>query len=564
MTAATMAAIATAKERQLDWLLAEVLGAGAPGAIARARPARAAFPWLSAAIALLAAAAAVGVALLREPDEPRRELQQPAIRWHECHGAGALDGVPAAAIALKCFDFDDAACARLAAFPQLEHLDLSGMDVGDTGYATSLPITDAGVRALAPLTKLRSLSLATCHQVKGQALQVLEAMPRLESLDLTYSGVETAAVERLVRLPALRTLVLSHCMAFHGEALAAVASMPGLRRLELRACVTVSAADALHLAKLKELRHLDLRDCQGRFRGQTMQVPGLPDGADPGIDDFGAPKTPVPDGVGITDAVVTALADLELETLLLGGSESLTDAIGPALAKLTTLRALDLSNLPKVTGALLPHVPPQLTVLGLDHNEQLGPRDLRRLPALPHVRELGLGALSQLDDATLRELLAGKQLTTLRLGGTVAPGKGAQGAEVPPDLRLTSAAVDAIVAQQDLVSLALDRHATSLGAQQLDRIAGLPRLRQLDLTLARWIDDGEVAKLAASRSLRALQLVWCPRVSGKTLAALADVPLRELNLYGTKCDPAAVRQLATKHWPGCLVTMPNGKRWRAP
>jgi len=38
-------------------------------------------------------------------------------------------------IALKCFDFDDAACAQLARFTKLERLDLSGCDVNDKGYS---------------------------------------------------------------------------------------------------------------------------------------------------------------------------------------------------------------------------------------------------------------------------------------------------------------------------------------------------------------------------------------------------------------------------------------------
>ncbi|MFY9341106.1 MAG: hypothetical protein WAT39_01365, partial [Planctomycetota bacterium] len=238
-------------------------------------------PWLAAAIAVLAAGAATTVAVLQRGeaggvgDGSAAPVQEPAAEpvWHECHGPAAIADVPADVTALRCFDFDDAACVRLAAFTKLEHLDLSGMDVDARGVSRAPQITDAGVRSLASLTALRSLSLASCHEMKGEGLAVLEAMPHLEHLDLTYSGVESPAIERLPRLPSLRTLVLSHCMNFHGRSLEAVANIPGLRRLELRACTTLSAKDVLHLAKLKELRHLDLRDCQGRFRGQRASGP---------------------------------------------------------------------------------------------------------------------------------------------------------------------------------------------------------------------------------------------------------------------------------------------------
>ena len=552
---ATTAAITVAKERQLDWLLAEALGGAA--ATARAGAARAAFPWLAAAVALFAVGAAVGVAWLRDDEPGAAPAQQPAaIPWPECHGPDELERVPAGGTALKCFDFDDAACARLAPFVQLEHLDLSGMDVGEKGFATSLPITDAGVAALAPLTGLRSLSLATCHQVKGASLRVLEAMPRLERLDLTYSGVETAAIERLVRVPALRELVLSHCMAFHGSALAAVASIPGLRRLELRGCPTIAADDALHLAKLKALRHLDLRDCQGRFNGQVAGILEVTE-----FDDIGAPpKLPVQDGIGITDAVVTALADLELETLLLGGSESLTDAIGEAVAKMTTLRALDLSDLPKTTGALLAHVPARLEELRLDDNAQLAATELLRLPALPRLHTLGLSGVA-LDDPSLRALLADKPLRTLGLGGRPLRGKGGDPRADPPPRPAATAALVAAIPTLEVLEL---RDAPFADRAFLAAIATLPRLRSLDLTVTNLhLDRSDaLAGLAANRSITRLTLTW-NRLSADALRALADLPLRELDLYGTELERPAI-EAAAAAWPGCVVKMPEGQRWRAP
>jgi len=551
----TTMAVVAAKERQLDWLLDEVLGGvtmhGERPAQRRSRST--AQRWLAAAVVILAAGAAVGTALLRR-DEAANTAQQPqgegAIEWHEAHGPAALAAVPATVRNLRCFDFDDAAVAGLVKFPLLERLDLSGTDVNEQGYSVTSPITDTGVAELGVLVNLRWLSLASCQKMKGTGLATLENLPKLEHLDLTFTCIESPAVERLARLPSLRELSLSYCMAFHGRSLAAIARLPGLRRLDLQGCKTLSATDVLPLANLRELRHLDLRDCQGRFRGQTFST---------GEEVADVPKQ---DGIGITDASIAALAGLKLETLLLGESETLTDGIGDTLAKMTTLRTLDLGGLPRITGAVLAKVPPGLTSLSIDGNRQFGTRDLRRLPALPGLREFGLGGLAALDDETLQHLLGNKQITTLRLDGMTAVGKGG-GADVPPDVTLTAAAAGILAQQATLANLSLSGNTEWVSGDVMVQLAKLPALRELNFQTARHLDDAKLAKLGSSRSLCTLRLVWCTRVGEAGLRALAAVPLAELDVYGTKLKPEAVKELA-RAWPGCNVKLPEGQRFQAP
>src|SRR4030095_15940531 len=81
-----------------------------------------------AAVLLVAAAhTAFGVALLRgQSPPPATQPPVPDIVWTECHGPAALVAVAADVKALKCFDFDDDACAQLARFTKLERLSLSG------------------------------------------------------------------------------------------------------------------------------------------------------------------------------------------------------------------------------------------------------------------------------------------------------------------------------------------------------------------------------------------------------------------------------------------------------
>ncbi|MBL8728424.1 MAG: hypothetical protein JNM25_08345 [Planctomycetes bacterium] len=544
-------ALSIAKQRQLDWLLGEVLGrAAARGSTATVRLR----PWLAAALLALGLAAAFGTALLRDASGTA-PVQDPAeaIDWIECHGPAQIATIPADVVDLKCFDFDDAALVHLPHFAQLQRLDLSGMDVNDRGYAVALKITDAGLAHLNGLPGLRWLSLAGCREVKGEGLRVLENLPQLEHLDLTSTGVESPAIDRLPWLFSLRELSLSYCMAFHGRSLAEVARVAGLRRLELRGCTTLSAADVMPLAKLTQLRHLDLRDCQGRFRGQRAAV----------LDDVTGGEAPEPppteDGIGITDASVAALGDLKLETLLLGGSESLTDAVGATLAKMATLRTLDLSNLPHTTGSLLDQVPRSLASLAIDENEHYEPRALAGLRRFAGLQELGLAGLGQLEPATLADVLAGVQLTSLRLGGTRRWRRDGPHIRSP---RLDSSSVEMLARQRSLRRLDLSLaawvdDATVVGLRQL------PALVELDLSYVRQLRPSSLAALAQCRSLRELTLDFCEWLDRSALERLTGLSLRRLDLYGTRLFVGHIREIA-KAWPGCVIKLPDGQTYRAP
>jgi hypothetical protein len=544
-------AMAAAKARQPDWLRGEVLGGETPFAERRVTcPASATrrSRWFATALVVAAAGTPFGVAL--PSDEASAPVAQEPVRdveWTECHGAAAVVALAADVTALKCFDFDDAACAKLVRFTKLERLDLSGADVDEKGHSVPPRITDQSVRELGTLKNLRWLCLARCHALKGDSLQVLEAMPQLEHLDLAYSGVGTQAVERLQRLPSLRSLVLSHCVNFHGRSLRAVANIPGLRRLELRACATLTAADVMHVAKLVELRHLDLRDCRGRFRDPRAPLPWL-DGVEP-------PEPPVEDGIGITDDVVAAIAALPLETLLLGGSESLTDAIADPIARMSTLRRLDLSNLPHVTGDLLAKVPGGLQALELDDNEQLDGEALRRLPPLANVRELGL-SICGLDRAALEAVLANKQLTSLRLGRPSFR----KGVPRVKTAVLRGADLGALASQQQLRSLDLDP--LLVDRESTTFVAALPRLTELDLSRAS-VNAHVLAPLAACASLRSLKLAYAQLFDIRTLHAIPGAQLRELDIFRTSMPSSKIRE-AAKAWKGCMITMPDGRRWRTP
>lgn len=553
------AALDIARERQLDWLLDEVLGSGK--ARSGDRKAKAiATHWLAAAIALLAIATAVGVGLIDDDTDDRnsripvRQDPQPgpAIDWHECHGVAALEGVPADVRNLKCFDFTDQGLAALVQrLPKLERLDLSGMDVNAKGYSESLKITDAGVAHLSALTGLQWLSLRSCPAVEGTTLASLRAIPQLEHLDCSATAIRSPAIAALARWPSLRELALNNCMDFHGRSLEDIARIPGLRRLELSYCPTIRAADVVHLAKLHELRHLDLSLCMGAFQGQTAA-----------FDDMGpagAPAPPEQDGVGVTDAAVVALEKLPLHTLDLSGCHSLTDACGTSLARIKTLHTLGVGGLPKTSGSLLERIPADLRSLSLDNSHHLKPADLAALRRFPSLDELGLTALKHLDDDTLRRALAGKQLKVLRLGGEQNRMGPAEDVADRPDL--TSACRETLTRQTALEELNLS-YARWLDQDVMRALASLPKLRKLQLQ-ATVVDKDALTELARSTSLRDLSLLSCRRIPLDSVMVLQPLQLTAFDAYATKLPMDGVRKLASG-WRGCRVRMPDASIHRVP
>lgn len=549
--------IAIARERQLEWLLDEVLGARRPNTASQTPTARRANHWLAAAVAVLAIGIAIAVALTHESTEPRSFAipQEPAesIPWHECHGAGQLDAVPADVTNLKCFSFDDAAIAKLARFTQLQRLDLSGNDPDQRGVTRQLAITDACLADVAKLSNLRWLSLSGCGQVTGSTLAQLSAVPQLEHLNLSSTKVTSQAIATLPELPSLRELSLSFCSEFFGRSLADVARIPGLRSLNLSYCFTVGAADFMHLSKLHELRHLDLSLCVGAFMGQSAAIFDDVTNGEP-------PEQPKPDGIGVNDAVVAALSGLPLESLNLNDCHNVSNAIGPSIAKMKKLQSLQIRNLHKTDAGLLERLPTHLRALSINTNHHYTQAGLRRLTRFPHLTELGLSGLRHLDDRTLAAAVQGKPLRKLRIGGALDTRRmGPQTNILQP--KLTAACAEVLAGLTELEELELP-FCEWLSADVMKTFATLPRLRHISFHGAK-ITTLACAALAASESLRSISFSRCPSMQIESLRALQGTSLTKLDLYSTQLEADAVNEVI-QQWPRCVVRMPNGRWLRVP
>jgi Leucine Rich repeat len=87
----------------------------------------------------------------------------------------------------------------LASLTSLEHLDLAGTDIGDSGAA-----------AVAALTRLTSLGLLDCHRLSAASLVSIARLPSLQRLALSFVNLRSQTAP-LARCQALTQLSLISC-----------------------------------------------------------------------------------------------------------------------------------------------------------------------------------------------------------------------------------------------------------------------------------------------------------------------------------------------------------------
>ncbi len=287
------------------------------------------------------------------------------------------------------------------------------------------------------------------------------------------------------------------------ETLAALGPQPTLRSLTLaRTALTADALAALDAPNLTRLvvRETDVGDASlAALRAPSLEVLDLwnTDVSDAGVKEL-LPRVP-------------GLTRLDL------GSTDVTGAVLPAVARLASLRELELYEL-DVEGrldALLGHG--ALAQLGLGGTD-LAPVDLAVLAKLPALRALELAG-SSVTDEDLAAVGACEGLEALGLGGTDVSGQG----------------VASLAGLASLRRLHLGQTRVDDGA--LSTLGRLSSLEHLVLGETRVTDVG-LAQLAGARRLRRLEL-WRTAVSAVGMRALRNVPLEYLSLGGTRVGGGA-------------------------
>jgi hypothetical protein len=181
-----------------------------------------------------------------------------------------------------------ATCVTGDGLPRLKGLDrLESLDLG------TIPLDDAGLARLAPVTGLKRLKIAGYHgELMGPGLSHLARLKRLSELVIGGFALNDMTLSHLQRVDSLESLtVVSGKIA--GPGLAALKRLPRLRSLNLKGLMidddgaayiaaltnlealdlggsAVGDAGAAHLAKLTRLRKLDLSRTRVTEKGVAL------------------------------------------------------------------------------------------------------------------------------------------------------------------------------------------------------------------------------------------------------------------------------------------------------
>jgi hypothetical protein len=264
---------------------------------------------------------------------------------------------------------------------------------------TETLVTDSGVRELAKFKGLTGLNLNFCPGVTDEAAGTLGRLTGLRDLSLRGTGVTDRGVRAVLpNLPNLTALCIGGDQVTD-QALAAIAARPRLTEVNLKDSKLVTGKGLKELARLKELRYLEVVRCPEAGSGvpelagltglRELYLVGVPVSAE-GMKAIGASRaleSLAVDNVGLTDAGLKELRGLaDLTFLSLQSNPAVTDEGLAALGELAGLRELTLDGCERVTDDGLRHLAKlgrlkSLSVRGLQRVTPKGVADLKaRLP----------------------------------------------------------------------------------------------------------------------------------------------------------------------------------------
>lgn len=338
----------------------------------------------------------------------------------------------------------------IAEIPEVNYLDAHCVNMNDEllssiGKMTSLirlgvqsrNITDAGLAALASLTRLKTLFLlvdGTSSTITGAGLTCLEGMTELQDLRLGGLPITDEGLLHIGKCPTLQDLDIKHTQVTD-KGLGHLKDLSRLRQMNLRETSITNRAIS-QLSRLKELKVLDLSHTaitgQGLryFRTGGIKLDQLNVSRtflnDEGLAELkgASVKNLIASNTSITDAGLAALVGNSSIEILDIGDNSITDAGLIHLGKIPGLQVLELDGT-AITGSELPQLKScsGLRILSLD-NTPLTDAGLSKLPVLPKLEILELGS-TNVSDASLPLSKNYPQLTRLGAKNTRVTEKGA-------------------------------------------------------------------------------------------------------------------------------------------
>lgn len=345
--------------------------------------------------------------------------------------------------------------------------------------ADGSPLTAADIAAIGRLPGVRTLQIHNCRTLDDSAVESLVGLADLDTLALTNSSLTDAAVETIARaFPKLVDLDLSSNANMTGAALKWISGLDRLERLGL----LQNRFNDLNTRRLAKLQALEVLDLRGNMEAGDMTLDVL--GKLPKLRALKHRST------AVTDDGIDRLAASRSLAALLMQDFAITDAAGPALARIGTLESLEIFRCQGFGSA---------GVRALAPLEKLGRLTLRDLPEVGDAGLAVLADLPALERLTLHELASVGDEGLRHLGAV-------QGLEV-----------------LDIWSLPRMTDAT------IDVIARLPALRELSLRET-GVTDAGLAKLATLQALESLTFKDNGPISPETREKLAARKWKKLDL----------------------------------
>lgn len=119
-------------------------------------------------------------------------------------------------------------------------------------------VTDRGVKYLAGMNNLEILSLDRCTDISDKSMDVIENLAGLNRLSLAATKVTKQGILRIAKMKKLHTVSVAK-LPCDSECVHELMKLP-LKNLSLR-YTDLSSKDLMRLSKLKDLKLLDVRDC---------------------------------------------------------------------------------------------------------------------------------------------------------------------------------------------------------------------------------------------------------------------------------------------------------------
>jgi len=405
--------------------------------------------------------------------------------------------------------------ARLAT-NDIYEIDLSGTDADDLVLAVLIKltklkalclwgtaITDAGMATLAQLTSLEELVLP--DTVTDQGLAALEGHPNLERLWPTGRTLSGAGLLHLRKIPKLRVLRLLGQRELQDVDMELLVALPNIESLDLCNCRQISDASVVFLLQCRSLSQLNLAATRVTAGGiaslasaqklegldLVMLNPGPDDDALVALSRLPALKRLRLSNNGYTEEGVSALTNLErLELLDVGGSD-VTDVALQHIAKFPRLRQLCISKSPiDNSGLATLGTLKSLEVLDLVNNQHLTVGGLAKLSSLSNLQFLYVRGAGIAEDGARLDISRLRSLTDLMLQFSTK--------------RLRA---DHLACLKSLTKLrSLQLLATTVNDEALAHLRGLTNLCRLQIGGPKVTDAG-VAHLSALGRLADLSLV---------------------------------------------------------